>query len=347
MNADYSAISNISSRCAAGRPTRTVRVAVLGAGQQAAAHLVPALLHVRQAKIAVIVDPVPGRRDFLADRHGVPARFSTVTEALVSGLVDCLVAACPPQAHERIIAESIAAGILLFVEKPPAASTAALADLVTAAQRRDVTTGVGMNFRWAAPVHRLRELIADDEAGGPSMLTIRHMAGKPSEPMWGLPLWRSFLLAQAIHPIDLVAFLVGAPVVEVAPACREADSSVWLSLQMHHSDGSISSVHCGNLAPRFEHRVEVSTTAGTTASLNGLTELTVAGRGHIGGSDARKWSKQWRPSPLDVGYDRTGFVGELAAFCAAVADAGQFSPSLADLLPSYAIMDQLLPTRIA
>lgn len=326
-------------------PPRPVRVGVLGAGEQSTSHLLPALLRLPHARITVLADPVPSRRDRLAERLGVPVRLSSVTEVVASGQVDCLVAACPPQAHEEIAAAAIEAGVPVFVEKPPAVSTAALTELAAAAESAGVITGVGMNFRWAAPIHRIREVLTGPPRGIPSMISVRHVASKPTGPMWDLPLWRTFLLAQAIHPIDLLLTLAGSPAVDIQPACRLAGSGVWLGLQLQHANDTISTLVCGNQAPRFEHRVEVTTTAGITAALSDLAELNIAGvsadhtRPGQGGTSSR-----WRPSPLDVGYDRTGFGGELAAFCAAVATSHRFTPSLADLVPTYRIMDQLNPT---
>jgi phthalate 4,5-cis-dihydrodiol dehydrogenase len=253
------------------------------------------------------------------------------------------VAACPPRAHEQIAEEAIDAGLPVFVEKPPAVSTAALAELATAAERRGVTTGVGMNFRWAAPVRRLRQVLTDQRYGLPSMVSVRHVASKPTMPMWDLSLWHSLLLAQAIHPIDLLLTLAGSPVVEIQSACRHSGRSVRLGLQLRHANGAISTLVCANQAPRFEHRVEVTTTAGVTATLTDLAELTIAGTNVNETTTQRETSIRWRPSPLDVGYDRTGFGGELAAFCTAVATGRRFTPGLTDLLPTYQIMDQLVP----
>lgn len=328
-------------RVAIGRAP--VRVGLLGAGEQAATHLAPALLHVPHAKITAIADPVRTRRDTLADRFGVQARLSTVDDLLASGLVDCLVAACPPQAHEQIAAVAVAAGVPVFLEKPPATSAAALSELAAAADRAGVLTGVGMNFRWAATVRRLHALLADPQYGGPSVITVRHVASKPRAPMWQLPLWQTFMLAQAIHPIDLLLNLVGSPVIDLQPACRQSGSRVWLGLQLHHANGTVGTVHCGNLASRFEHRVEVTTSGGITATITGLADLTITGPAT--GSDVpRGTSSHWRPSPLDIGYDRTGFGGELTAFCTAVATGRSFTPNVADLLPTYQIIEQLTPT---
>ena len=326
-------------------PPRPVRVGVLGAGEQSTVHLLPALLRLPLARITVLADPMTARRDRLADRLGVPVRLSNVTEVVASGQVDCLVAACPPLAHEQIATAAIEAGVPVFVEKPPAVSTAALTELAAAAESAGVLTGVGMNFRWAAPIHRLRQELTSPAYGTPSMLSVRHVASKPTDPMWDLPLWRTFLLAQAIHPIDLLLTLAGSPVVDIQPACRLAGNGTWLGLQLQHANDAISTLVCGNQAPRFEHRVEVTTTAGITATLTDLAELNVAGGSTDDtGLQQRGTSSRWRPSPLDVGYDRTGFGGELAAFCAAVAAGGRFAPSLSDLVPTYQIMDQLNPT---
>lgn len=73
-----------------------------------------------------------------------------------------------------------------------------------------------------------------------------------------------------------------------------------------------------------------------------LGELTVTGGlgpSEIG--DPRGWSQLWRPSPLDTGFDRTGFSAELAAFSRAAAAGAGFSPGLTDLVPTYNILDRI------
>jgi phthalate 4,5-cis-dihydrodiol dehydrogenase len=229
----------------------------------------------------------------------------------------------------------------VFVEKPPAVDLARLRALAAAAARAGVPTGVGMNFRYANPYLRVKELLADPECGQPVAVTIRHLASKPRAGLWDLPLLRSFLLAQAIHPVDL-ALDLGGPVTDMRAFRRVGDHDVLVGAHLEFAGGVVGSLLCGTHAPRFDTRVEVVTDAGVMVSLAGLSELTVAGlpaAKAAGGS--RGWSQQWRPSPLDTGYERTGFVGELAAFVDAVASGRPFHPDLADLLPTYALLDEL------
>jgi len=341
MTLDTATTSSTRPAAVVTRPALPVRVGVVGAGEQASNHLLPALLRIPAVRVTALVDPDTSRREELADQLNIRHRLETIEQVLDSGQVDCIVAACPPQAHERIAAAAVQAHTPVFVEKPPATSSTALTDLAAAAAANNVLTGVGMNFRWAAPVRRLATMLRDGRHGTPSVITIRHVASKPTTSLWNLPVWQSFLLAQAIHPIDLLTTLAGGDVVDTQAACRHTRDGITIALQLHYSNGAIGTLICGNQAPRFEHRVEVTTTGGLTACLTNLTELAITPPTSPG--EPRGATTQWRPSPLDVGYERTGFGGELAAFCHAVATGATFTPGLSDLLSTYQIMDQLTP----
>jgi predicted dehydrogenase len=255
--------------------------------------------------------------------------------------VDAVVAACPPQAHEEIAQAAVERGVGVFLEKPPAASTACLGRLAEAAEARKVTTGVGMNMRYAGPYLRIRELLARPEVGVPVSVTVRHVASKPRGSLWGLPPLRSFLLAQAIHPVDLMLNLTG-PATAVKTLCRHDGTDTLVSIQALAVSGAVGQVLTGTYAPRFESRVEILTDAGVGITLTGLAELTVTGlpaADAAGGS--RGWSQQWRPSPLDTGFERTGFQHELRAFLTAAASGAPFAPGLADLLPTFELLDRV------
>jgi len=331
----------LSGALGRARVAGELRVAVAGAGEQAMTHLVPALLQLPAVRLTALAEADPGRGAAVADHFAVPHRFVDVATLLEEVEVDAVVVACPPQAHEEIAACAVERGVAVFVEKPPAVTTAALRDLAARAVGARVTTGVGMNFRYAAPYRRVVDLLADAEVGVPVSVAVRHVASKPRAPLWGLPLLRAFLLAQAIHPADLLLDL-GGPAVEVRAVRRVGTDGALVGAQVEFAGGTVGSLLAGTYAPRFDTRVEVVTDAGVMISLVGLAELTIAGlpaAKAAGGS--RGWSQQWRPSPLDTGYERTGFLGELAAFVAAVAAGKPFQPALADLLPTYDLLDAL------
>lgn len=343
------AVPSVQERPTTGdADTPLVRVGIAGIGQQTREHLLPALLGLPAARLRAVVDPAEPARDDLAERLGIRRRYSRVEDLLEAGEVDCVIAACPPQAHEQIAAACLDAGVPVFLEKPPAVTTQGLVALAVQASAGAVVSGVGMNFRWAAPILHLAGLLAGGEYGQVEMVTVRHVASKPRAPMWGMDLWRSFMLAQAIHPIDLLITLAGSPPREVRSGQRLGPDSVTIGVQVEFDNGAIGTLVTGTQAPRFEHRIEVNTTTGVTLSLTDLTDLSIAGApSSAQGATVRGETRRWRPSPMNVGYDRTGFEGELSAFLTSVSTGRAFTPAFEDLVPTYRLIDQIDPHRSA
>jgi len=212
--------------------------------------LIPALLHLPGVQLVAIADADEARGAAAATRFVVPHRFTDACGLLASVEVDALIAACPPQAHEEIAACAIAHRFPVFVEKPPAVTTAGLRELAARAAAVGLVTGVGMNFRHASPYLKIKELLGDPETGAPVSVTVRHVASKPKVPLWGLSLVRSFLLAQAIHPIDLLLDL-GGPVADVKAVQRANACDVLVGAQVEFAGGAVGCLLTGTHAPRW------------------------------------------------------------------------------------------------
>jgi phthalate 4,5-cis-dihydrodiol dehydrogenase len=85
-------------------------------------------------------------------------------------------------------------------------------------------------------------------------------------------------------------------------------ATCWWAHRVEFAGRAVGCLLASTHAPRFDTRIEIITDAGLMICLKGLSELTIAGlpaARTVGGS--RAWSQQWRPSPLDAGYERTGF----------------------------------------
>lgn len=322
-------------------PAIKLCVGVVGAGEQATTHLIPALLQLPRVELGAIADIDVRRAAAAAARFGVPRWFEDAPRLLDEMKVDAVLVACPPQAHEQVISCAIERRVPVFVEKPPTVTTSALRELAARAASSGVVVGVGMNFRQAGPFLRIKEVLADPDAGTVVSASIRHVASKPRLPLWGLSLLRSVLLAQAIHPVDLLLDLCGE-VTDVRVLRRVETHRVLLSAQLAFREGAHGGLVCGTHAPRFDTCIELITDAGVMIGLTGLSELTIAGLpAATATGSSRAWSQQWRPSPLDTGYGRTGFLGELAAFIACVADDEPFVPGLDDLVATYEVLDAM------
>jgi myo-inositol 2-dehydrogenase/D-chiro-inositol 1-dehydrogenase len=140
--------------------------------------LFPALRAVDSVVVCGVCDPLADRAESLAGQIVGATAFSTVEKMIALGTPDLLVGACPPEGHEEVVVESLASGLPVFVEKPPAGSLAALQRLADKAVARCMVTGVGMNFRFSTAYVTLKEMLRSGEFGTPVAVTVAHVASR-------------------------------------------------------------------------------------------------------------------------------------------------------------------------
>jgi predicted dehydrogenase len=285
-----------------------IRIAVAGAGTQMSRHLVPALVQAGCTITAVVDTDVGKAQQFAAD---LGARAVNALRADDAGHFDAIVAACPPLGHEQIIREAIAAGVPILVEKPPASGSSALRELAGLAHDAGVPVCVGMNYRHTPMFRELRARIVGGN-GRAEYAHVMHLVPGGPITTWGLEPVRSFMLAQAIHPVDQALALIGTPESANAVATCDRDGRIRATWILQ-GDGCVATVHVANAGPGFRNTVTAAGADGAIAELCNLDELTVieaAGR-----REYRELSLRRTPF-ADVG-DRLGFAASVEGFLAA------------------------------
>ncbi|HEY1609308.1 MAG TPA: hypothetical protein VGG24_08580 [Paraburkholderia sp.] len=56
---------------------------------------------------------------------------------------------------------------------------------------------------------------------------------------------------------------------------------------------------------------------------------------------AKRWRGAWQPGPLDSGYERSGYYGELFRFFEAIREQKPFEANFESLLPTYRVIEQI------
>ncbi|MEX3628902.1 MAG: Gfo/Idh/MocA family oxidoreductase, partial [Burkholderia sp.] len=296
-------------------------------------------------RIAGVCDLAPARAEqihrFLPD---VPLA-DNLDELLKLASLDALVLACPPQAHRDIALRAMSLGIHVFVEKPPCFTFEELETLVHANQRHpQVVTGVGMHFKFARPVQQLRDITRSEAFGQTLHIQLNHYASKPRTPLWGLKsTLRSFLLAQAIHTIDLGVTFGDGTLTGIQSRVQHHDDGLLVSAELSFSSGTTASLLTGTLFPYFEFDMKLVSSNSTMVELDNLWNLTLHEPEHGTGptSAAKRWRGAWQPGPLDSGYDRSGYFGELARFFEAIRKQERFEADFESLLPTYRVIEQI------
>jgi predicted dehydrogenase len=156
---------------------RRIRVGIAGLGGFGSLH-VGVLARAEGADLVAVCDPDSTRLSEIAERHGVPKRYTSYEELLAASGVEALFLVTPEHLHAGMVLQALEAGIHTFVEKPFATNVA------DAVQMRDRATDTGLRLqvghvlRFEAQHAILHEQIASGAIGRP--LTIRAKRNTPA-----------------------------------------------------------------------------------------------------------------------------------------------------------------------
>jgi predicted dehydrogenase len=125
----------------------------------------------------------------------------------------------------------------------------------------------------------------------------------------------SFLLAQLIHPLDFSLDFCGE-FDDIHVFVSKNNTPLFLQVIIQFKNGTIGSIESGTGAPRFIHSVEVLGSESVIARLNHLWQLELIDKSKRTAfiDNAKLWSSIYTPSPLNNGFERTGYIEEIQRF---------------------------------
>ncbi len=176
-----------------------LRLAVIGAGIMGANHARVAA-SLPQFEVAYVVDPDPERAGRVAAAIGA----SPLGDPAALGDIDAAVVAVPTPFHAAIATPLVERGVAVLVEKPMAASVAEAEALAAAAERGGATLMVGHVERFNPAVLELPNLLGE----------VIHVTASRISP-FSPRITDNVVLDLMIHDLDVVASLVGRPVLDV------------------------------------------------------------------------------------------------------------------------------------
>jgi predicted dehydrogenase len=313
-------------------------VTLIGCGAHGADVLLPSL-HAAGAHVVGVHDADVDRARKVADRWHVPRVFRGVDEAIESA--DAVVCALPGPEHFNVVDHALRANRFVFVEKPPGVSLREVEALAGREETSRARCIVGLNFRFAEGVVRLRRLLDHGQHGPVDRVRVSQLASKPRGSLWGedSPA-HSLFFAQGIHAIDLVHVLLGEA--ELTAARRlPVGAGVAIEASLQGAHGALGDVIFGSSASAFTHLVEVVMASGARVSLTDLSELATATAARDGSERDR--CVLWRRSPLSTGYGHAGYQGELDAFARILAgQTNDGAPSLRDAARTFRTFNAML-----
>ncbi len=245
-----------------------MKLLVIGCGSIGRRHAANAALFAE----AAVFDRVAAAADGLGLRC-----FDDLAAALDWG-ADGVVVAVPHDAHIEVAARALEAGSHLLIEKPIAHQLAGLDDFLARAEALDRKVRVVCNMRFHPGPAALKASLA--EIGRP--LFARAQYGNYLPDMRPGADYRTLYCARAasgggvildaIHEIDYLAWLLGAPKSLTATAARLGDMDIdvedYAALALAHADGARSEIHLDYLQRAKRRGCEIVGRAGTLVWLS-------------------------------------------------------------------------------
>ncbi len=186
------------------------RIAIIGCGFWAH-YQIAAWRELPDARIVALCDPDLARAQLLADRFGVPQVFADAATLLATLPLDAVDIITPVATHAPLAQLAIAHRVAPIIQKPmtPDLATAhALAQALHAAGMRGY---VHENFRWQAPIRRLKTLLDASTIGAVFRARLSFCSAFPvfaNQPALA-QLDQFILMDIGTHVLDMARLLLG------------------------------------------------------------------------------------------------------------------------------------------
>src|SRR5688572_8911560 len=163
--------------------------------------------------IAAVLRHPENAREY-AERQALTL-YSNYADVLSDPAIDAIVLATPHTVHAEQIMKAVEAGKPVFTEKPFTLTSESAAHALKAAERKNVTVGVGFNWRFQPALQEIRRMLGDGRLG--ELLHIEGNFCGPSVYRFPQAHWRQQrdegpaggMTGRGIHVVDAMLYLAG------------------------------------------------------------------------------------------------------------------------------------------
>lgn len=196
---------------------KTVTWGMIGCGSVTEVKNGPGLYKAERSSLrGVYSRRVEKARDYAAS-HGVPVVYGTIQELLQDPAIDAVYIATPPDSHREYALACIDAGKIPYIEKPMALNYEECAEILNAAEQKNLPVYVAFYRRGAEKFLKIKELLEEGAIGTVLFAEIRQIQPPNPEDLDrdNLP-WRllprqggGHFLDMGVHMLDYLSLYFG------------------------------------------------------------------------------------------------------------------------------------------
>jgi D-apiose dehydrogenase len=166
------------------------------------------------ARLVALCDRDQAKAARIAQKFGIPNVYSDAEEMLRSEKLDFIDVAAGPEAHAALVLLAASRRLPVICQKPMALDYASCERMVQACRNAGVKFLIHENYRWQAPMRRVKELLVTQHLGRPFRGHIQFSQGDPrlfeNQPyLYTQPHFAMYDMGP--HLLDLARFFFGEP----------------------------------------------------------------------------------------------------------------------------------------
>jgi phthalate 4,5-cis-dihydrodiol dehydrogenase len=315
-----------------------VRLAVIGAGSQCTASLMPGIPYLSEIDLVAVCDLKRELAERNARRFGAPAVYTDFEQMLREQVPAAVMVVGPPRIHEEIGLAVLEAGCHLFIEKPAAPTVEGAKRLVDAARRAGKIGQVGHMMRHADPVRVAWDLCHAQEFGEILSVESRYTtwptgAAGPGSGWGDADEDWTYMLVQGGHPIDLIRHFLG-PIQRVAAFRRHGRGNAKVyQVTVEGLEGRVGFLNLQDSYDGWTTGLEVVGDGQAIVAVDDLGRVSYRrGEKRVPAEEEARGNTTylWEPHHTLPHWKRTGYGNQLRHFAHCILEDRQPFPSLWD-----------------
>jgi 1,5-anhydro-D-fructose reductase (1,5-anhydro-D-mannitol-forming) len=247
--------------------------ALVSPGKHADSLVAPAISLAKDTQLVAVCSRDQVRADAFAAKHGAQVAYTSLEDLVADARVDVVFIASPNSLHAPYTTIAAQAGKHVLVEKPMAVRVDEAVEMVRTCRAQGVKLGVGFHLRHHPGHQEARRLIGEGVLGTITLVQAQWGGGLrgrteipfevfqearsgPRSAWWVQPegvggTWA--MMAMGVHCVDLLRFLLGQDVVEVAALTdgQRQDNPLerLATMCLRFNGGTLGMVCCGSRMP--------------------------------------------------------------------------------------------------
>lgn len=322
-----------------------VRVGFVGCGGHSTSALYPNFRLIDQLELVAVCD----LQEHLARRNarlfGAKAWYTDFDTMLANEELDALFIVGHPSMHEELGVEGFRRGYHVFTEKPTSLTVEGAKRLAEAQRASGKVGQCGHMMRHAPALVLAKKIIESEEFGPLNFLESKYFTPGPNEPIWGIESadW-SYMLCQAIHPVDLARH-IGGEIVRVAATRCQPHRQVYVAA-VEFASGAAGLLNLNGSAPSWETRLEATGDSFTFVSVENMThvryETSTPWPADFGSELAQISSRNWQVPTRDNSEMRAGYAEQMRHFARAILEGLPPYPTFEDEVHNFLVCEAIL-----